>query len=230
MNALAKKAKKAAFKKAKEILPEKAVLDIQKKRLEGGIAIGHKLNSYEGKRTYSVISAVYNVGKYLDDYFQTLTSQTMSSKKMKLIMVDDGSTDNSAEIIRKWQQRFPELIEYIRKENGGQASARNVGLEHAASDWVTFIDPDDFISASYFEEVDKTISKYPDIRFVTCRIIFYNETKGEYFDRHPLRGEFKDDISLFNTNDDFMPITLSASKSFFRTKDIEREPSISRRH
>ena len=223
MNALAKKAKKAAFKKAKEILPEKAVLDIQKKRLEGGIAIGHKLNSYEGKRTYSVISAVYNVGKYLDDYFQTLTSQTMSSKKMKLIMVDDGSTDNSAEIIRKWQQRFPELIEYIRKENGGQASARNVGLEHAASDWVTFIDPDDFISASYFEEVDKTISKYPDIRFVTCRIIFYNETKGEYFDRHPLRGEFKDDISLFNTNDDFMPITLSANKSFFRTKDIERE-------
>lgn len=223
MNALAKKAKKAAFKKAKEILPEKAVLDIQKKRLEGGIASSHKPNSYKGKHTYSVISAVYNVEKYLDDYFQSLTSQTMSSKKLKLIMVDDGSTDNSAEIIQKWQQRFPGLIEYIRKENGGQASARNVGLEHATSDWVTFIDPDDFVSASYFEEVDRTISEYPDIRFATCRIIFYNETKGEYFDKHPLRGEFKNDISLFNANDDFMPITLSASKSFFTTKAIKKE-------
>lgn len=220
MNAFAKKMKKTAFKKAKKVLPQETVLRIQKQRLEGGLGVTYKPNSYEGRYTYSVVSAVYNAEKYLDDFFESLTTQTIDGKRLKLVMVDDGSTDGSAKVIANWKQRFPELIDYYYKENGGQASARNLGLDHVASDWVTFIDPDDFVSESYFEEVDRTVSTYSDVQFATCRIIFYNETKGEYFDKHPLRGEFKNDISLFNVNDDYLPITLSASKSFFRMSRI----------
>lgn len=222
MNAFAKKMKKTAFKKAKKVLPQETVLRIQKQRLEGGLGVSYKPNSYEGRYTYSVVSAVYNVGKYLDDYFESLTTQTINEKQLKLILVDDGSTDDSAEIISKWKQRYPELIEYYYKENGGQASARNVGLEHVESDWVTFIDPDDFVSDSYFEEVDKILSKYPDVGFVTCRIVYYDETKGEYFDKHPLRDEFKKDLSLFNFNDDYKSITLAANKTFFKVVDVNK--------
>ena len=221
MNAFVKKMKKTAFKKAKKVLPQETVLRIQKQRLEGGLGVSYKPNSYEGRYTYSVVSAVYNVGKYLDDYFESLTTQTINEKQLKLILVDDGSTDDSAEIISKWKQRYPELIEYYYKENGGQASARNVGLEHVESDWVTFIDPDDFVSDSYFEEVDKILSKYSDLQFATCKIVFFNETKCEYFDNHPLRSEFKEDCSLYNCNDDYKPITLATNKSFFKAKNIE---------
>ena len=220
MNAFVKKMKKTAFKKAKKVLPKTTVLRIQRRRLEGGLGVSYKPNSYEGEYTYSVVSAVYNAEKYLDAFFESLTSQTIDGKRLKLIMVDDGSTDSSAKVIAKWKQRFPELIDYYHRENGGQASARNMGLAHVDTDWVTFIDPDDFVSETYFEEVDKTLSAHPDIQFVTCRIVFYNETKDEYFDRHPLRGEFKNDVSLFNVTDDYLPITLSASKSFFRMREI----------
>ena len=194
MNAFAKKMKKTAFKKAKKVLPKTTVLRIQRRRLEGRLGVSCKPNSYEGQYTYSVVSAVYNAEKYLDAFFESLTSQTIDGKRIRLIMVDDGSTDGSAKVIAKWKQRFPELIDYYHKENGGQASARNMGLAHVDTDWVTFIDPDDFVSETYFEEVDRTLSAHPDIQFVTCRIVFYNETKDEYFDRHPLRGEFKNDV------------------------------------
>lgn len=223
MSAFTKKAKKAAFREAKKILPEKTILNIQRKRLESGSFRNGKPDSYEGNYTYGVVSAIYNAEKYLDDFFGSMVAQTINGERLKFVMVDDGSTDGSAEVIHKWKQRLPGRIEYFYKENGGQASARNVGLSRVDTDWVTFIDPDDFVSETYFEEVDKAISAYPDIRFATCRIVFYNETKREYFDKHPLRNEFKDDISLFNINDNFLPITLSASKSFFGVKEIKNE-------
>lgn len=221
LNSFVKKTKKTVFKKAKETLPEETVLSIQKRRLEGGLTKTFKPGSYKAKHSYSVVSAVYNVEKYLDDFFESLTTQTIKLDALKLIMVDDGSTDSSAEIIKSWQKRFPSLIEYLHKENGGQASARNIGIDFAETEWVTFIDPDDFASQTYFEEVDKTISAYKDIQFATCRIIFYNESKGQYFDKHPLREEFKNNVSLYNANDDFMPISLATNKSFFRVSNIK---------
>lgn len=86
----------------------------------------------EGHYSYTVITAVYNVEKYLDQYFTSLTKQNLSFiKNITLILVDDGSTDSSADIIKKWQNKYPKNIFYLYKDNGGQASARNFGLEHA---------------------------------------------------------------------------------------------------
>ena len=220
MASLKKMIKKKVFRKTKDILPEKAVLSIQRERLEGGGSHRFSPDSYSPTHSFSVVSAVYNVAKYLDDFLSNMVSQTISKESLQLVLVDDGSMDESAEKIADWMTRYPNLITYVRKENGGQASARNLGIDHATGEWITFIDPDDYVSRSYFEEVDKTISAYPDLRFITCRIVFFNESKGEYIDNHPLRTEFNKDISLYNVTDDYMPITLSASKSFFSTSGL----------
>lgn len=220
MASLKKTIKKKVFRKTKDILPEKAVLSIQRERLEGGGSHHFSPDSYSPTHSFSVVSAVYNVAKYLDDFLSNMVSQTIRKDSLQLVLVDDGSTDESAEKIADWMARYPNLITYVRKENGGQASARNLGIDHATGEWVTFVDPDDYVSRSYFEEVDKTISAYPDLRFITCRIVFFNESKGEYIDNHALRSEFNKDIALYNVNDDYMPITLSASKSFFETSSI----------
>src|SRR5262249_49809771 len=90
---------------------------------------------------YSVISPVYNVEKYLDAFFESVTGQSLAFKStIELIMVDDGSTDGSAKIIKRWQKKFPQNIKYLHKENGGISSARNMGLAAASHDWITFID------------------------------------------------------------------------------------------
>lgn len=221
MASLKKTIKKKVFRKTKDILPEKAVLSIQRERLEGGGSHRFPSDSYSSKHSYSVVSAVYNVEKYLDDFLSNMVSQTIQKDCLQLILVDDGSTDESSDKIAGWMTRYPNLIEYVRKENGGQASARNVGLDCVTGDWVTFIDPDDYVSRSYFEEVDKAISNHPDLLFATCRIVYLNESKGEFVDKHPLRAEFNKDLSLFNIDDDYMPITLATNKSFFLTSAVK---------
>jgi len=175
-------------------------------------------------QTYSIISAVYNVAPYLDDYFKSLTKQTLDFKKhIYLILVDDGSTDNSAEIIQAWQQKYPDNIQYIKKENGGQSSARNLGLQHLTTPWVTFIDPDDFIHKNYFKEVDNTISNHPenDLALVSCHIQYYFEQYKLYLNRHPLKTCFKDTDSPSIIHALTEQIQLSASTAIFKTELID---------
>ena len=114
-----------------------------------------------GFAKYTVVSAVYNVGRYLNDYFQSLVDQRLDFRKnIFLVMVDDGSTDDSAAIIKGWQRRYPGNVLYLHKENGGQASARNLGIEQAKTAWMTtFINPDDFVDIDYFLEVDNFLEK-----------------------------------------------------------------------
>ena len=86
---------------------------------------------YMGSNNFTIVSAVYNVEKYLEDYFHSLINQSLSFKNhIRIILVDDGSTDKSADIIKKWQKKYPKNITYLHKENGGQASARNLGLDY----------------------------------------------------------------------------------------------------
>ena len=176
---------------------------------------------YNGTQQYTVVSAVYNVEKYLNDYFSSLTKQSLNFKKhIQLILVDDGSTDHSAEIIKQWQAKFPQNIHYFYKENGGQASARNLGLQHVETEWVTFIDPDDFVSSDYFYKTDNFLSNNANISIVGCPLVFYFEDKDMVKDTHPLKYRFaKGDVvlPLSNLKDH---LQLSASTAFFKIDNI----------
>ncbi|ECQ8846672.1 glycosyltransferase family 2 protein, partial [Campylobacter coli] len=138
---------------------------------------------YKAFSQYTIISAVYNVEKYLEDYFNSIINQRLDFKKnIFMILVDDGSTDNSANIIKAYQKKYPRNIVYLYKENGGQASARNLGLKYMRKNnyktpWVTFTDPDDFLDANYFYSIDLALRKYQDhkISFIASQLIFYYE-------------------------------------------------------
>lgn len=114
----------------------------------------------------SVIIPVYNVEAYLDRCVQSILSQ--SYKNIELILVDDGSTDGSSLLCDKWKDKDERVI-VIYKENGGVSSARNVGLEIFKGDYLTFVDPDDFIAPETYainmsflmENHDIDILQYP---------------------------------------------------------------------
>ncbi len=177
--------------------------------------------------SYTVVSAVYNVEKYLEEYFRSMIIQSLDFENhINLIMVDDGSTDNSSEIIRQWQAKFPENITYIRKENGGQASARNLGLKHVETEWVTFIDPDDFLDYRYFEEVDKCLIKNGkiEISLISCNTLFYYEKNDEIKDTHALKYRFAEEEKIVSPSDMKGFIQLSASSAFFRKSLLNKLP------
>lgn len=174
---------------------------------------------YQGTQQYSVVSAVYNVGKYLDDYFTSLTKQSLDFKKhIHLILVDDGSTDNSATIIKKWQKKYPKNIHYIYKENGGIASARNLGMQHVKTKWVTFIDSDDFVHPDYFKIVDDAISQNDSIKLAVGNLKFYFEENKLVQDTHSLRYRFNKEINLVPIQNLDKNINLFVTVSFFQTE------------
>lgn len=101
----------------------------------------------------SVIVPVYNNADHLKDCIRSLKAQSYDN--LELIFVNDGSTDNSQEILQK-----EESIRLINKENGGAASARNRGIDEAEGEYITFVDADDYVSQDYVKKLYYLIEKY----------------------------------------------------------------------
>ena len=88
----------------------------------------------------SVIIPIYNVAPYLDETFQSIIGQSLPD--IEILAVNDGSTDNSEEIIRKWQQQDSRIL-LFSQENRGQSAARNLALKHATGQYIYMMDSDD---------------------------------------------------------------------------------------
>lgn len=102
----------------------------------------------------SVIVPVYNVEKYLDRCISSIVEQTY--KNLEIILVDDGSPDNSGRICDQWAERDPR-IKVIHKENGGPSETRNLGVSNSNGEYISFIDSDDFVSINYISVLYKNL-------------------------------------------------------------------------
>jgi glycosyltransferase involved in cell wall biosynthesis len=171
----------------------------------------------EGSVRFSIVTAVYNVASYLDDFIASVDAQTFSADRFEVIAVDDGSTDNSLAMLRAWQSRRPDLVTVLTKENGGQSTARNLGVEVARGEWVTFTDPDDVIEPDYLSEVDRFLVANQQTLMVATNRVMLNDATGEVTDNHPLRRQFAEGNVLRNL--DHFPGRFhgSAPAAFFRT-------------
>lgn len=140
----------------------------------------------------SVIVPVYNVEKYIDKCINSLVNQTL--KDIEIIIVNDGSPDNSEEIIKKYLKKYKN-IKYLKKENGGLSDARNYGLNYATGEYIAFLDSDDYVSVDMYQKMyEKGISDNFDM--VVCDINYvYNDksimvTSGIKFDTTDIRKTY----------------------------------------
>ena len=108
----------------------------------------------------SIITPVYNVEAYLDRCVQSVLSQ--SYRNIEMVLIDDGSTDGSGALCDKWAQEDSRVV-VIHKENGGVSSARNAGLVRSKGDFLTFVDPDDFISPETYTVNMTYLLKHQDV-------------------------------------------------------------------
>jgi glycosyltransferase involved in cell wall biosynthesis/CDP-glycerol glycerophosphotransferase (TagB/SpsB family) len=115
---------------------------------------------------FSVVAAVYNVEPYLPAFIASIERQRFPLDRIQVVLVDDGSTDRSRAIIDAWAERRPGMVTVVGKANGGQATARNVGLDHVTGEWVTFSDPDDVLDAAFFERAAAFIRAHPTLEIL----------------------------------------------------------------
>ena len=123
----------------------------------------------------SVIVPVYNVEKYLRECLDSLVNQTL--KDIEIICVNDGSSDNSLQILQEYSYNYPNII-VINQKNQGAGLARNVGINQAQGDYIGFVDPDDWIEPDMFSILyEKAVNTGVDIVECDYRMVFENSTK-----------------------------------------------------
>lgn len=105
----------------------------------------------------SVIVPVYNVENYIEKCLKSLVNQTMQD--IEIIIVNDGSKDNSKNIVKSFEEKYPEKIVYLEKENGGLSDARNYAMPYAKGEYIAFLDSDDYVENDMYEKMYEIAQK-----------------------------------------------------------------------
>ncbi|MPW26161.1 glycosyltransferase [Alkalibaculum sp. M08DMB] len=163
----------------------------------------------------SIIVPVYNVEKYLRKCLTSLVNQTL--KEIEIIIINDGSPDNSHLIIEEFQNEYPTIIRSERIENNGVAGARNLALDMAKGEYIGFVDSDDYVDLRMFEELYNKVKRCSaDIS--VCG--YYIEKKG-VINAKQLGNEYEYDQSVLENPNIFIEGTPYLWNKIFKREVIE---------
>lgn len=136
----------------------------------------------------SVIVPVYNSEKYLEGCLEALANQTL--KELEIVLVNDGSTDSSLEIMESFAKKYDGRFVIINKENGGQATARNMGILRSSGEYIGFVDSDDKVDIHMFEAMyNRAVSGKYDL--VECHYHYVMEQEDKGIKELSTRGDIR---------------------------------------
>ena len=141
----------------------------------------------------SIIIPVYNVEKYVGKCLSSLVDQTFTD--FEIIAVNDGSKDDSLDILRRFEERY-DFVKVIDQKNGGIANARNNGLAAARGEYVCFVDSDDYVGPTYLEELyNACVDTGSDI---SCCYYYFHFVENNFLFEYPFRcrGVFKPEEAM----------------------------------
>ena len=135
---------------------------------------------------FSVIISIYNTGRYLNESIGSILDQTINPEKIQIILVNDGSIDETEDICLKYKEKYEENIIYIKLEHGGVSRARNHGMKYAKGKFINFLDADDKWDNRAFKYVFLFFKMYSKVNIIACRLFFFEAKHGQ----HPLDYKF----------------------------------------
>jgi len=158
---------------------------------------------------------IYNVEKYLEEALLSIINQTLPFiNNIQLVLVNDGSTDNSDNICKKYKALYPNNIIYIAKENEGVSSARNAGLKFATGKYINFMDSDDYFSKNALIKVKEFFDKHKNkTDVVAINIINFEKGEGSWINKDYFKNTQLIDL---NIESNFMQ--TSVCSSFIKNK------------
>ena len=161
----------------------------------------------------SVVMAVYNKEKYVAQAIESIISQTLDfEKNIQLILVNDKSSDNTRDVLEKYQAQYPQNIILINNEkNMGSAYSRNCGLKYVEGKYVNFLDSDDYMSKDAFKTACGFLDKYHEVNIASIPIVYVGVKRGD----HNLNFKYQKD-QIVNVITDPAYIQLSGASAFFR--------------
>ncbi|MGN6743616.1 MAG: bifunctional glycosyltransferase/CDP-glycerol:glycerophosphate glycerophosphotransferase [Amnibacterium sp.] len=175
----------------------------------------------------SIIAPMYNVERYLPEFFASIEAQTSGMDRLEVVLVDDGSPDASGRLGDEFAERHPGHVQVIRKPNGGQGSARNLGIERARGTWLCFIDPDDVVVPEFFQEIFALMaeSEHRGVALYSGHVVRWNEEDGQIFDDHPHSFRYREGNAVVDLRNRPNFVHGLLGSSLFRA-DLVREQGV----
>ncbi|KAF0369889.1 glycosyltransferase [Pediococcus acidilactici] len=127
----------------------------------------------------SIIIPVFNMEKYIARCLNSIVDQTLNN--VSIICVNDGSTDNTRDILEEYKDKYPTLIQIVDIQNSGRANARNIGIDLVKDGYVWFIDPDDYIDSKAITKIMNCIKQRPDVIVFDWMNVFKNYERKATF-------------------------------------------------
>lgn len=124
---------------------------------------------------FSVIVPLYNKADYVRHAVESIAAQTF--RDYEAIVVDDGSTDNSLEVVKEFVERIDDRWTILTQKNAGVAAARNNGVAASKGEYLCFLDADDWWEPNSLDEMDKLIQEYPDAGLYAMNYVYYKPGK-----------------------------------------------------
>lgn len=169
----------------------------------------------------SIIVPVYNVEKYLKECLKSLTTQTYQD--IEILLIDDGSTDNSLDICREFEKK-DRRIKVVHKENSGVSDTRNLGLDIAKGEYISFCDSDDVVDTNLYALLLNQLYKYNADRIVAGYSYLYNDGRTLYCKPRMTDGKYnaKDILSIMIDDGTMSGFLFSGvNNSLFKKKIID---------
>lgn len=163
---------------------------------------------------FSIITAFYNTQNYIKESIDSLINQTFDFRNnVQLILIDDGSTDESKNIALSYQEQFPDNIIVLDNDDKNPSSSRNLGLKHATGEYINFLDSDDKLSSNALEVINNYFNNNPSVNIASIPLILLGSDE-----EHTLAEKY-DYNHLIDVYEDYAYPQLSISSCFIK-KDI----------
>jgi glycosyltransferase involved in cell wall biosynthesis len=175
--------------------------------------------------TFSLISAVYEVARYLPEFLTSVERLRGGLADVELVFVSDGSPDESEQIIEDWIRRTGAPARLLRKENGGPGSARNHGLDAATGTWVSFPDPDDVLDEDYLDAVRRFLATTEQadtpVSAVAARVLQFTEDPMAARDDHLLAYRYAGGDRAVRLDEEPRYFHTHVASGFYRRSVVE---------
>ncbi len=141
----------------------------------------------DNKPKISVIIPVYNTEEYLKESINSIINQTIGFNNIELILINDGSTDNSEIICLDYSNKYNNIT-YIKQSNQGVSATRNNGAEKASSDYILFLDSDDLLNKKSLESLYTFIKNHPEVDFVGSRCKYFDRKNDWHYSEYRFKN------------------------------------------
>ena len=173
----------------------------------------------EHKYKFSVVIPIYNVEEYLRDTIESVIKQDIGFKEnIQIILVNDGSLDNSEKICLEYIELYPDNVIYLKQENAGVSAARNTGTKYVEGKYINYLDSDDKWELNVFSKVYEMFEKNDVIDVIGVRQKFFEAEDGY----HMLDYKFGKD-RIVDIHEEYECIQLSVTSGFIRAEAMKNK-------